>query len=205
MSDTHIRSTIQKTESEVAASASSEVEDTGWRWAFEGTSTWGVVPKDTMVHQWKRQVSNVIQVHVKGSRPSLAEKVTQLAKEMARECNEMSGKWMVFEKQTKNMDDKWCKVKMALARRSLGPAAKLSLNKGDRVMCIYTASFEDERDVWRVLQSLHSIGIYPTTWKADIVTYIGLYNLRKHAGIHGLVVPGLTLGWFTPNKSPIRC
>ena len=142
--------------------------------------TYGHVPKVAMIQEWKGKVADLVKNHVKRSRPSLSDKVANLVKEMARESNQVSGKWMVFENQTRDMEGKWSKVKLALARSTLGPVAKLSesLCAGGRVMCIYTKSFEDLTDIRRVLHSLHDVGIHPTCWKADIMTYIGLYNSK---------------------------
>ena len=107
--------------------------------------TYGHVPKVAMIQEWKGKVADLVKNHVKRSRPSLSDKVAKLVKEMARESNQVSGKWMVFENQTRDMEGKWSKVKLALARSTLGPVAKLSesLCAGGRVMCIYTKSFED--------------------------------------------------------------
>ena len=153
--------------------------------------TYGHAPKAAMIQEWKGKVADLVQNHVKGSRPSLSDKVAKLVKEMARESNQVSGKWMVFENQTRDMEGKWSKVKLALARSTLGPVAKLSesLCAGGRVMCIYTKSFEDFTDIRRVLHSLHDVGIHPTCWKADIMTYIGLYN-SKNSDKEGIVVSG---------------
>ena len=161
--------------------------------------TYGHVPKVAMIQEWKGKVADLVQNHVKRSRPSLSDKVAKLVKEMARESNQVSGKWMVFENQTRDMEGKWSKVKLALARSTLGPVAKLSesLCAGGRVMCIYTKSFEDFTDIRRVLHSLHDVGIHPTCWKADIMTYIGLYN-SKNSDKEGIVVSGFPMGWFTP-------
>ena len=166
--------------------------------------TYGHVPKVAMIQEWKGKVADLVKNHVKRSRPSLSDKVAKLVKEMARESNQVSGKWMVFENQTRDMEGKWSKVKLALARSTLGPVAKLSesLCAGGRVMCIYTKSFEDLTDIRRVLHSLHDVGIHPTCWKADIMTYIGLYN-SKNSDKEGIVVSGLPMGWFTPKMCNI--
>jgi hypothetical protein len=105
---------------------------------------------------------------------------------------------MLFDRPGKNITEaQWACVKAAVAAGNLGPVAKLAQGTPPgRVMCVYTYCFEDESDVFRVLKQLHTMGVYPTSWKADIVTYIGLYNTRGSSGV--LQVPNFQAGWFVP-------
>ena len=148
--------------------------------------------------------------HVKGSRPSLSAKVTDQVKQAGIGIRVLTGKWMVFERnarQSKKMDEQWAKVKQGVRDNKLGFSAKITNgNPGSRVMCIYTYSFLDEVDVWRVLDQLHAVGVYPSTWKADIMTLLGIYSSKAQdaSGRHrpDLYIPGLNMGWFLPAHRP---
>jgi hypothetical protein len=117
---------------------------------------------------------------------------------------------MVFERsarQSKRMDEQWDKVKQGVRDNKLGFSAKITdENPGSRVMCIYTYSFLDEVDVWRVLDQLHAVGVYPSTWKADIMTLLGIYSSKAQGAScphrPDLCIPGLNMGWFLPAHRP---
>ncbi|EFY89337.1 DNA polymerase II large subunit-like protein [Metarhizium acridum CQMa 102] len=117
-----------------------------------------------------------------------------------------SGKWMLFCSPSE-VNEIWGLVAKATARNELGIAAKVNPRsqfddvRKDRVICIYTADFQDKSDVGRVLQQLKKLKLVgpglPTmyykpgesTWRgncrteppphhsndeSDIFTYIGL-------------------------------
>ena len=183
----------------------------GWRWVH--SSLVHLDPRKGMVHEpstatiaeWRKNLNKVVKGHVKGSRPSLAVKMTQHAKTLARESKQVSGKWMVFDKPMNNITEaQWDKVKEAVAAGKLGPVAKLAVGAPPgRVMCIYTYSFLDEDDVWRVLKNLlHTMGVHPTSWKADFVTHVGLYSKKmfQNDSCDVLHVPNLQSGWFQPRE-----
>ena len=177
----------------------------GWRWVYSSLLK-GMVhePSAAKIAEWRENLKEVVKGHVKGSRPSLAVKVTQHAKTLARESKQVSGKWMVFDKPMKNITEaQWDKVKEAVAAGKLGPVAKLAVGAPPgRVMCIYTYSFLDEDDVWRVLKNLQTMGVHPTSWKADFVTHVGLYSTKRvqNDSCDVLHVPNLQSGWFLPRE-----
>ncbi len=81
-----------------------------------------------------------------------------------------SGKWLVFAKTGKALDDLWLKVCQSLNDNKLGVRAKVSTmaenwrasNPEYGVICIYTYSSEDIEDCKRIRQELRDIGV---TWK----------------------------------------
>ena len=174
----------------------------GWRWVYSSLLK-GMVhePSAAKIAEWRENLKEVVKGHVKGSRPSLAVKVTQHAKTLARESKQVSGKWMVFDKPMKNITEaQWDKVKEAVAAGKLGPVAKLAVGAPPgRVMCIYTYSFLDEDDVWRVLKNLQTMGVHPTSWKADFVTHVGLSSKKRFQN-DMLHVPNFQSGWFLPRE-----
>ena len=182
----------------------------GWRWVHSSLDHRD--PRKGMVHEpstatiaeWRENLKEVLKGHVRGSRPSLAVKMTQHAKTLARESKQVSGKWMVFDKPMHNITEaQWDKVKEAVAAGKLGPVAKLAVGAPPgRVMCIYTYSFLDEDDVWRVLKNLQTMGVHPTSWKADFVTHVGLYSTKRfqNDSCDVLHVPNLQSGWFLPRE-----
>lgn len=108
------------------------------------------------------------------SSTSTAAAVTNCVKKIALEENILSGKWMVFESSKGDFEAKWGRVKAAVAAGDLGPVAKVSLGCSKRVMCIYTYSFKDEEDVYRVREHLQKIDVGAQSWKPDILTYLNL-------------------------------
>ena len=133
--------------------------------------------------EWKRHLRKLLRKHKKGSRPALKTRVTALAQEWARAARLLIGKWVVWEQKGDGnaikFDQQWQRVKAAMRDGRLGDTAKITdLRPGEertRVMCVYTYSFEDEADVARVLRALHAIDVHPKTWKADMMTHLGLY------------------------------
>ena len=155
---------------------------------------------------WRQRIVSVVNSHTKGSRPSLTAKVASEVRQLGASNTILTGKWMVFERsarQSKRMDEQWDKVKQGVRDNKLGFSAKITdENPGSRVMCIYTYSFLDEVDVWRVLDQLHAVGVYPSTWKADIMTHLDIYSSKAQdaSGPHrpDLNIPGLIMGGFFP-------
>jgi hypothetical protein len=181
----------------------------GWRRVYAPTfrSTSLATVDETTLEARRNEIRAIIDKHTKNSQPSIHKKVTDAVKEMGQNCGMLTGKWMVFERDrvscdstnTCKMDKQWTKVKQAVLSNELGFSAKITDGKaGGRVMCIYTYSFLDEVDVWRVLQQLHRISVCPISWKADIVTHLGLYSDDGSMKSGGrLYLPGLRMGWFT--------
>ena len=172
----------------------------GWRYAYCNTAcldqrlTGDVyrAPDKTMLACWRDEIKAMASLHVRKSRPSLATKVTEYVKRVARETGYLSGKWMIFG-TGRSIENQWVKVKEAVHASQLGACAKFSDPSRDhprRVICVYTYSFEDEEDIWRKLRTLHGMDVHPTSWKPDVLTHLGVTD------------PELKSGWFNPADCP---
>lgn len=70
--------------------------------------------------------------------------------------------WMLFC-SPREVDDVWAVVASATAGNELGIAAKVAPkpvdedSRRDRLICVYTADFNDKADVGRVLQKLREL------------------------------------------------
>lgn len=94
------------------------------------------------------------------------------------------GKWLVFVKKDQAQD--WFDLLLAaLARGDLGDEIKMatsaerptSTSKSDVVICVYTYSLSDEKDVKRVRQSLRMLGIAgKIPYKTDAATHARRYK-----------------------------
>jgi hypothetical protein len=94
------------------------------------------------------------------------------------------GKWLVFVPSAE-VDSWWSKVRSAVEAGQLGPVAKvstaydnaLSVSAKLRVVCAYTADWEDEADVRRVLAGLRELGVnWRLTYKTNEATRAGRYG-----------------------------
>ena len=142
-----------------------------------------------------------VKAHAQGSQPDLPTKVTTYIKQVAQTSGVVCGKWMVFEGRASRrsiaFEDQWNRVKQAVNRNLLGRVAKMKAGEpGHRVLCIYTKSFTDDWDAFRVLEQLHSMSIFPVYWEAEMVTLLGMDNNRNKC------VPRLDLAWFHPSLLP---
>ena len=65
----------------------------------------------------------------------------------------------------------WARVKRGVANGSLGPVAKFPARGSvkNAVILVYTRSFLDVDDVWRVYDALCHISASPVSWKADMM------------------------------------
>jgi hypothetical protein len=95
-----------------------------------------------------------------------------------------SGKWIVYV-APENHDAVWKKVKAATKKGNLGVSAKAATAKpnglgGDsqaKAVIVYTADFEDQDDIRRVLRGLRLIGITGRLpYKKDSDTLEGRYG-----------------------------
>ena len=89
----------------------------------------------------------------------------------------------------------WKLVAHAVAEARLGISAKIATDGEDvRLICIYTANFNDKEDVARVLQEIAAMDLLPRDskrgiyYKADAYTHLGIegnneYGLR--ASLYG--------------------
>jgi hypothetical protein len=80
----------------------------------------------------------------------------------------------------KHIDAAWQQVKDALENGQLGKRAKVSTKFGKRsddyVICVYTYSWKDEKDVTRIREVLRDLGFTrPIPYKTDEDTLKGKY------------------------------
>ncbi|KAL2752202.1 hypothetical protein ACRALDRAFT_1078234 [Sodiomyces alcalophilus JCM 7366] len=102
---------------------------------------------------------------------------------LAHACKVKAGKWMLFC-QPQEVNRIWGMVAKATANNELGIAAKVAPRPGDgerraRLICVYTADFNDLEDVARVLRRLQELGIADVNgraiyYKPDAFTYLGI-------------------------------
>ena len=95
---------------------------------------------------------------------------------LATQYGVVCGKWMLFP-QAPDVDAKWAKVAVATAEGSLGCASKVSpaIDATSLLICVYCKDFNDRTDCERVLKNLGTLGLHPTSFKPDALTYLNLY------------------------------
>ena len=101
-----------------------------------------------------------------------------------------SGKWLVFVSE-RNVDEVWAKIKKATEEGKLGSSAKVATAKpsplgkpSQRVICVYTYDWTDEKDVKRVREEMRKLGIIEgIPYKADEDTLGGKYRKTGHTRI----------------------
>ncbi|KLJ05469.1 hypothetical protein EMPG_11048 [Blastomyces silverae] len=109
--------------------------------------------------------------------------------EAARASKIKSGKWMLFP-SVGRVDRVWGIVAESTARGQLGIGAKVATDGGGsgtgsankpRVICVYTADFDDKADITRVLVKMKQLGLFrsgqewqPIYYKCDAYTYLGI-------------------------------
>lgn len=79
--------------------------------------------------------------------------------------SEMVGKWMLFP-HVDQVNAAWGKIRQATLEGRLGIAAKVATAKpnanakkaDEKLICVYTYSYEDKEDMLRVLQELRDMG-----------------------------------------------
>lgn len=175
-----------------------------WRNVQNPTASFPPEPKHHEIALWQADIRDIIEYHKNSDK--LADKVTNKAKKIAQQSGILSGKWLIYEGNHKNIDELWETVKQNVVNGKLGPCAKLSQGRG-RVMCVYNESYLDENDVWRVYQKLVDLGATPSCWKPDILTLLGLYSSNPNSAGNNsisnegskLSVPGLKMSWFSRN------
>jgi len=115
----------------------------------------------------------------------------QLEKELfqvAKETGCTSGKWMMFP-SVDDVNSFWSSIAEGTAAGELGHAAKVATNDGvndrsERLICVYTADFNNVKDVKRVLGRLVDMGLVNRKgpmgeergiyYKADVYTHLGI-------------------------------
>jgi hypothetical protein len=106
---------------------------------------------------------------------------------LARETGVTHGKWMLFPTPDQ-VDAYWDAVVKAMERGELGDVAKVALNDGSgkaRLICVYTADFEDTEDIKRVVKKLVDIGLVekgtrPIYYKCDAYTYLEISSKNDY-------------------------
>lgn len=101
------------------------------------------------------------------------------------------GKWLIFSPKAK-IDDVWREIKRATEEGELGGSSKvatarpsrLSKNKDEFVICVYTYDWKDAADARRVRQRLRELGVTQRiAYKSDEDTHMGKYRVRGHSRI----------------------
>ncbi|KAJ5820127.1 hypothetical protein N7474_005718 [Penicillium riverlandense] len=103
---------------------------------------------------------------------------------VARETRVLCGKWMLFP-TVDRVDSVWGTVAQALEDGRLGDIAKVAPDDGSgdggqaRLICVYTANYEDKEDVKRVLNGLVDVGLVnadqrPIYYKCDAYTMLDI-------------------------------
>jgi len=104
---------------------------------------------------------------------------------------ENNGKWLIFVDIT-NIDEVWMKIKNATEEGKLGLASKVATAKHDpsgkeykeKVICVYTYDWTDEKDVMRIREELRNLGItHKIPYKTDEDTIKGKYRATGYQKI----------------------
>ncbi|KAI9745997.1 MAG: hypothetical protein M1818_000678 [Claussenomyces sp. TS43310] len=105
--------------------------------------------------------------------------------ELAAEKHCVAGKWMLFV-SVDEVNAIWASVARATANNELGTGAKVAprgsqdlLDRGARLICIYTEDFTDKKDITLVLHKIRDLGLIdtkarPIYYKCDAYTYLRL-------------------------------
>jgi hypothetical protein len=101
------------------------------------------------------------------------------------------GKWLIFAPKEK-IDDVWLEIKRATEEGELGASSKvatarptrLSKNKDEFVICVYTYDWTDAADARYIRQRLRELGVTQRiAYKSDEDTHMGKYRVRGHSRI----------------------
>lgn len=112
------------------------------------------------------------------------------------ELGKDSGKWLIFD-SIERVDDLWIKIMNCLDTGLLGPEAKVSTSKfkpgfenrsNQRVICVYTESFQDKKDIWRIEKAIRDLGFWGDLYyKLD--TDAGKYEKDGYNNVVKLISP----------------
>jgi len=104
-------------------------------------------------------------------------------------ATEQSGKWLVFI-PTAQVDEVWAIIKQATEEGKLGDSSKVATaasnryDSSERVICVYTYDWTDEKDVRQVRAELRKLGITrKIAYKSDEDTLSGKYRMTGHTKI----------------------
>ena len=104
---------------------------------------------------------------------------------------ERSGKWLIFV-PTDKIDAVWATIKKATEKGLLGKFSKVATAKPnpnaptskDKVICVYTYDYEDEKDVMRIREELRKLGIVSKIpYKTNKATLENKYSVRGNTRI----------------------
>ena len=112
---------------------------------------------------------------------------------LATRHNQVVGKWLIFPRNSTEVDEKWRVIAKETIQGNLGHSAKVNpLSPGATcVICIYCSDFNDKDTCEKVLRRLEKIGFkISSPFKADAVTKLGLttaeYRRLQISGCWGL-------------------
>lgn len=105
--------------------------------------------------------------------------------------SEMVGKWMLFP-TVDEINEAWARVRQATTEGKLGIAAKAATakpnanakNEREKLICVYTYSYEDKEDLLRVLGELRKMGFTGfCPYKTDNTTRAHEYAFNSSAPV----------------------
>ncbi|KAK4539572.1 hypothetical protein LTR36_010849 [Oleoguttula mirabilis] len=142
--------------------------------------------KDMIEAATLSKVPATITKNVKPYKEQLEDALISLAVQTATTC----GKWMFFPAPD-DLPRTWRLIAEATAAGKLGPTSKVATHdpaapKPERVICVYTYDFTDERDVRRVLDELVELGLCSAGsargifYKCDAWTYLDLKSDNQY-------------------------
>ena len=115
---------------------------------------------------------------LKADREWLEKSIVDLAKSKGM----TNGKWMLFP-YSNHVDETWRKVAKGTLEGTLGCAAKVATDDssgGQRLICVYTEDFTDEKDVQRVLEMMQELRLFKAErgiyYKCDAYTYLNIMS-----------------------------
>jgi len=111
------------------------------------------------------------------------ERVSQkLILDLAKKHNVVYGKWLL-RVAPDSVEEIWPKIRNAVLEGKLASAKIADTLEGDVFMiCVYTNDYTNKKEVLRVRQAIHELGIYTRTalyYKPDCITYLDLYTGSK--------------------------
>ncbi|ROT42720.1 DUF1917-domain-containing protein [Sodiomyces alkalinus F11] len=135
----------------------------------------------------------------KGIREEKRHAVTDILT-LAHKCRVQAGKWMLFCPR-QEVNGVWGVVAKATANNELGIAAKVAPRPADgerahRLICVYTADFNDLEDVARVLERLQELGIANANGPAIFYKPVGTPGSSEPHCTAPWTSEEVALGWW---------
>ena len=103
---------------------------------------------------------------------------------LAKSCNVLSGKWLVFV-SSDEVDDLWGRIAESTLAGTLGNAAKVSTRDesdlaSKHVICVHSADYTSTEDVNRIRDELRRLGVEQRIpYKPDVYTYCNIFRGNK--------------------------